>query len=200
MVSMERLVRRLCTIFFKLFYRVEIVGISNVPQKGGVILCSNHPTLMDMFFIAYKIKRLVHYMAKEELFRNPVLAYILSKLGAFPVKRGKADIESIKTAIRMVKEGHIVGILPEGTRTGVGNKKKVKPKPGVALIATKVNAPIVPVAISGNFKLFSKIKIVYGKPIYLDVDEEKKYSMDELKTISQKIMDKIYSLMGTGEK
>lgn len=197
---MELLVRRLCAVFFKLFYRVELVDIFNIPSKGGAILCSNHPTLLDMFFIAYKVKRLIHYMAKEELFRNPIMAYILRNIGAFPVKRGKADIESIRTAIKLINEGHIIGILPEGTRTGVGNKKRIRPKAGVALIATKVKAPIIPVAITGNFRLFSKIKIIYGKPFFLDVDERGKYSMDELKKISQGIMDKIYSLMETGEK
>ncbi|NSW90446.1 MAG: 1-acyl-sn-glycerol-3-phosphate acyltransferase [Firmicutes bacterium] len=195
MRDMVSLFKLLSSIIFKLFYKVELVGISNVPLKGGAILCANHPGTLDMFFIGYKLKRVVHYMAKEELFKNPILAFILRKLGAFPIKRGKADVESIKTAIRLINEGHIVGILPEGTRTGFKNKKKVQPKPGVAMVATKIKTPIIPVAVSGNYRLFSKVRVIYGKPFYLDFEEKKKYTMDELKAISQKIMNKIYSLL-----
>ncbi len=191
---LERIVRGLCYIVFTLFYRVEIIGMSNIPPEGGVILCANHPTFLDMFFIAYRVKRLVHYMAKEELFKNPVLAYIMRNIGAFPVKRGKVDVNSIKTAIQLVNDGNIVGILPEGTRTGVNRKKKLKAKPGAALIAMKTKAPIVPVAISGNFKLFSKIKIIYGEPFNILFEEGKKYTTEELREISQQILDKIYDL------
>lgn len=192
---MVKFFKSLSKIIFKLFYRVELVDIENVPSKGGAILCANHPGTLDMFFIGYKLNRLVHYMAKEELFKNPLMNYIMRKLGCFPVKRGKPDIESIKTAINLVNEGHIVGILPEGTRTGFKNKKKIRAKPGVAMVATKVNAPIIPVAVSGDYRLFSKVKVVYGKPFYLDFEENKKYAIDELRDISQKIMNKIYALL-----
>jgi len=192
---MITILRIIAAVVFNLFYKVEYKGVSNVPSKGGAILCANHPGTLDMFFIGYKLKRIVHYMAKEELFRNKLLAYILRKLGAFPVKRGKADVESMKTAINLIKEGHIVGILPEGTRTGPNNKKHVKAKPGVALLAYKVRAPIIPVAVSGNYRLFSNVKVVYGEPFYLEFEENKKYTMDEFRQMSQKIMDKIYSLL-----
>ncbi|HHY23617.1 MAG TPA: 1-acyl-sn-glycerol-3-phosphate acyltransferase [Clostridiaceae bacterium] len=193
---MAEFTKLLCRIIFKLIYRVELIDIENVPSKGGAILCANHPGTLDMFFIGYKLKRLIHYMAKGELFKNPIMSFIMHKLGCFPVKRGKPDIESIKTAISLINEGHIVGILPEGTRTGFQNRKKIRAKPGVAMVATKVNTPIIPVAVSGDYRLFSKVKVVYGKPFYLDLDKDKKYTMDELRQISQRIMDKIYSLLG----
>ncbi len=192
---MEVFFKTLSRIVFKLFYRVELIDIENVPLKGGAILCANHPGTLDMFFIGYKLKRLIHYMAKEELFKNPIMSFIMHKLGCFPVKRGKPDVESIKTAINLINEGHIVGILPEGTRTGFQNKKNIRAKPGVAMVATKVNVPIIPVAVSGDYRLFSRVKVVYGKPFYLDLDKDKKYTMGELRQISQGIMDKIYSLL-----
>jgi len=159
---MEKLVRSLILFLGKFLYRLEVTGLENIPAEGGVILCSNHPWTFDMFFIACKVKRLVHYMAKEELFKNPILAYILTKLGAFPVKRGTGDINSIRTALKILKEGKILGILPEGTRTGFNTLRKVKPKAGAALIAVKANVPIVPAAISGDYrKLFSKVKVKF---------------------------------------
>lgn len=193
---MERLIRFLAIFIGKLFYRLEVTGLENIPSEGGAIVCSNHPGTFDMFFIACKVKRLVHYMAKEELFKNPILAYILPRIGAFPVKRGKGDIDSIRTALRILKEGKILGILPEGTRTGVNNSRKVKPKAGVALIAVKANVPIIPAAISGNYKkLFSKVKVVYGEPIYLNNQHGKKYTKEELEEISSNIMNRVYSLL-----
>jgi|LSQX01.3.fsa_nt_gb 1-acyl-sn-glycerol-3-phosphate acyltransferase len=193
---MEKIVRLFMLFLGKFFYRLEVTGLDNIPEKGGVILCSNHPGTFDMFFIACKVKRLVHYMAKEELFKNPILAYILSKLGAFPVKRGTADINSIKTALKLLKEGKILGILPEGTRTGFNTKRKIRPKAGAALIAVKANVPIVPAAISGDYrKLFSKVKVKFGKPFYINSEPDKKYTKDELEKISMSIMDKVYSLL-----
>ena len=180
---------------FKLFFKFEVEGIENVPLSGGAIMCSNHPGTFDMFFIACKVKPIVHYMAKEELFKNPVLAYILTKLGAFPVKRGKGDLESIKKALKILKSGKVLGILPEGTRTGFGNPRKIKPKPGVALIATKANVPIIPAAIKGGYKLFSKVKVIYGKPFYVNSEKGKKYTREELINITNFIMDRTYKLL-----
>jgi len=193
---MEKLVRSLILFLGKFLYRLEVTGLENIPAEGGVILCSNHPWTFDMFFIACKVKRLVHYMAKEELFKNPILAYILTKLGAFPVKRGTGDINSIRTALKILKEGKILGILPEGTRTGFNTLRKVKPKAGAALIAVKANVPIVPAAISGDYrKLFNKVKVKFGKPFYINSDPDKKYTKEELEEISRNIMDKVYSLL-----
>lgn len=192
---MERFFKNLSRIVFSLFYKVELIGIENVPLKGAAILCANHPGTLDMFFIGYKLKRLVHYMAKEELFKNPIMSFILYRLGCFPIKRGRIGISSVKNAINLLNEGHILGILPEGTRTGTKNRKDIKAKPGVAMIASKINVPIIPVAVSGNYRIFNKVRVVYGKPFYLDLDKDERYSMGELKKISQDIMEKVYSLL-----
>lgn len=181
-------------LFFFLFYRVKIIGLDNVPKEGAAILCANHVGEMDMFFIGYKVKRLVRYMAKSELFKIPILSPLIKFLGAFPVKRGKADVEAIKTALRLLDEGHIVGIFPEGTRLKNKKGKTVKAKPGAALLAQKSGAPILPVAVEGKYRPFSKIKIVFGKPFSLDLDKDKKYTNNELVEISENIMKKVYAL------
>src|SRR5690606_10964952 len=112
----KEILRFIIAVFFSVFYRVQIIGIENIPKEGAAILCSNHISELDMFFIGYRIKRLVRYMAKEELFKNPLLRFFITRLGAFPVKRGKGDVGAIKTSLRLLSEGHIVGIFPEGTR------------------------------------------------------------------------------------
>lgn len=134
-------------------------------------------------------------MAKEELFKIPLLGGIIRQLGAFPVKRGKGDIESIKTAIKLVRDGHILGIFPEGTRTAKKGAGTVKAKAGAALIAVKAEAPVIPVAIKGSYKLFSKVKIIFGKPYRLDTAGETKPSGSDLTDMSQDIMDRIYNLL-----
>ncbi|NTV89746.1 MAG: 1-acyl-sn-glycerol-3-phosphate acyltransferase, partial [Clostridiales bacterium] len=102
---MKRFAVIITTIFFKLFYRVEVENADKIPSEGAAILCSSHKSMLDMFFLGYDIKRWVHWMAKEELFRNPITRAIYSSLGAFPVKRGKGDVGSIKTAYKILQEG-----------------------------------------------------------------------------------------------
>jgi 1-acyl-sn-glycerol-3-phosphate acyltransferase len=148
-----------------------------------------------MFFIAYKMKRLVHFMAKAELFKSPLLAYILKGIGAFPVKRGTGDIGAAKAVFRILKEGKIVGILPEGTRTRGKDPSKIKIKSGAALFAISSGVPVLPVAVSGTYKLFSKVRVVFGNPYYLKSEENKKYSAEELTIMSEDIMKRVYSLL-----
>lgn len=192
---LKDLVRLIITVFFSLFYRVQIIGKENVPTKGAAVLCSNHIGEMDMFFIGYRLKRLVRYMAKEELFKIPLLSPFIKWLGAFPVRRGRADVEAVKTALNLLENGHIVGIFPEGTRMKKKEGKAVRVKPGVAMLAQKTGAPILPVAVHGKYRPFSKIKIVFGKPFTLDLERDKKYTNNELVEISQDIMKKIYALL-----
>ncbi|NLD50106.1 MAG: 1-acyl-sn-glycerol-3-phosphate acyltransferase [Clostridiaceae bacterium] len=190
----EKIVRLLVTLIITLLYRVEIKGKENVPEKGSALLCANHVGELDMFFFGYKIKRLVHYMAKEELFKVPLMGSFIKRLGAFPVKRGKGDVQAIKTSLRLLNEGHIVGIFPEGTRLK-NRSSNARIKPGAALLAQKSGAPILPVLIKGNGKPFSNIKIIFGKPFILDLDKDKKYTSNELVEISEDIMKKVYALM-----
>ncbi|TYQ15406.1 UNVERIFIED_CONTAM: 1-acyl-sn-glycerol-3-phosphate acyltransferase [Acetivibrio alkalicellulosi] len=191
----EKTIKAFLFIIFSIFYRVEIIGKENVPQKGAALMCSNHVSEMDMLLFGYRINRLIRYMAKEELFKNPLFGAIIKNLGAFPIKRGTGDIGSIKTALRLLEDGHIVGIFPQGTRTKKKDVKEVKVKAGAALLAQKSGVPILPVAISGKTTPFSKIKIVFGKPFTLDLDKNKKYTSNELLTESENIMNRIYSLM-----
>ncbi|MDP4093137.1 MAG: lysophospholipid acyltransferase family protein [Bacillota bacterium] len=192
---MKQAIRYLIRFVFKIIYRVEVINREAVPAKGAVVLCSNHVRMLDMFFIGFKIPRLIHYMAKAELFRIPVINLIIKYFGTFPVKRGTADIEAIKTAIQLVREGHIVGTFPEGHRSKGKKNKILKAKPGAAMIAVKGNVPVLPVALQGDYRLFSKVRVVFGEPYYLSTDSTKKYTSAELSEMSANIMKKVYSLM-----
>lgn len=192
---MKIIARVILNIFFGLFFRVKVYGRENVPEKGGLLLCANHLGNLDVPLIGYKNKRVIHYMTKIEMFKNPIVSFIIKKLGAFPIKRGVVDVEAIKTAINLLEAGNIVGIFPEGTRLLKNKGKKIKVKPGAAMLAIKSGVPILPVAVQCNYRLFSKVIIRFGKPFTLDLEKDKKYTTEEMSEISQGIMDKIYSLM-----
>lgn len=179
--------------FFGIFYRIELVNPGNIPAEGAAILCANHNTMLDMFFLGYKLKRWIYWMAKEELFRNPIFAWIFRKLGAFPVKRGKGDVSSIKTAYKLLEEGNIVGIFPHGKRINASNVNTVRIKSGAAMLAVNSGAAVIPVALQGNYRLFSRMKVIYGDP--WKVDSDRKYTSEELSEISREIVKRIYALL-----
>lgn len=189
-----KFLRMLVTLYFTLFYRIKVEGLENIPQKGAAILCSNHIAQRDMFLIGYKTKRVIHYMAKEELFRNPIMAKFITFLGAFPVKRGFVDSSMYKNVFKLLSEGHIVGIFPEGTRMKNRERGSVKIKTGAALFATEALVPIIPVGISGKYRLFGKIRVSIGKPFMLNPEKEGKPGKEELDRKSKFIMEKIYAL------
>lgn len=192
---MREVLKLVTRAIFALLYKVEIKNSENIPAKGAALLCANHSSVLDMFFIGYKIKRWVHYIAKEELFRNPVSGVIMKWLGAFPVKRGKGDVGAIRNVFKLLEEGHIVGIFPEGTRTRGKSGGSIRVKPGAAMIALNSPVPIIPVAIQGSFRPFSHVKVIFGKPFKLEVDRNRKYTSEEMVEISRSIMEKVYSLM-----
>jgi len=179
------LLRFFFTILFSSVFRWRTSGIENVPA-GGVIIAANHISLWDPPVIGTALPRKVHFMAKEELFANPVFGWIISKLGAFPVKRGAADRTAIRTALRLLENGSILAIFPEGTRSKDG--KLGAPEAGLALLALKSGVPIVPAAIIGTNKIFRdnqvlpKFRVIFGKPILLNRDIAGKESMEIMST------------------
>ncbi len=180
-------------IIFKLIFRVEVKNRGKIPEKGPVLLCASHNTFLDMFLLGYRLDRWIHWMAKEELFRNPILAFILKKLGAFPVKRGTGDVGSVKNAYRLLEEGKIVGIFPQGTRRHADGAGRVKS--GAAMIAANAGVPVIPATVSGTYRLFSKMTVNFGDPIMINKHEDK-LTKEELAEISRDIINRIYSLSG----
>ncbi|WHH59464.1 lysophospholipid acyltransferase family protein [Petroclostridium sp. X23] len=174
-------------------YRMDIKGIKNIPTEGACIICFNHKSTFDPPIIGVFMPRQLVFMAKEELFKVPLLGSIINALGAFPVKRGMGDITAIKKSIAILNEGKVLAMYPEGTRNKNGEVGAAKP--GVALIATKAKVPVIPVGVTGAYKLFSKITINIGHPLYYDEYFDHKLSMEQLQSISNNIMNHIRMLM-----
>jgi 1-acyl-sn-glycerol-3-phosphate acyltransferase len=142
------IIRALFQPFFHLYFRMGRIGREHIPKEGPVIIAANHRSFLDPFVIGTMARRPMYYVAKEELFRKRWMAWILSALGAFPVRRGMGDEDSIDTAKAILARGDIVLIFPEGTRTRPGSLGK--PKRGVGRLALETGAPIVPVAVIGT--------------------------------------------------
>ncbi|MED4581435.1 lysophospholipid acyltransferase family protein [Brevibacillus choshinensis] len=191
-MSYYRTFRGFFRIIFSLVFRWQVIGREHIPKEGPVILCANHISLWDPPLLGSGIERMVNFMAKEELFRIPVIGFLITKFGAFPVKRGAGDRAAIRTTLKLLEEGKIFGIFPEGTRSKTGEVGEGMP--GVAMFALKSQALVIPVAIIGPYRLFRPIKIVYGEPIDLTRLREAKSSADTLKETSDLIMDHIRKL------
>ena len=195
-----RLTRVIFKILFGIFFRPKIIGRENIPKKGAFILAANHMSNFDPPFVGTFAGRMVSYMAKEELFRNPILAAALRGINTFPVKRGAADKGAIKNAVKILKGGGCLGIFPEGTRSKTGRIGKAES--GVSLIAAMTNAPIIPAAIVNTDKIFSaevkfpRLALVFGTPIYFSGNTKDK---DELANFAKNIMVEVSKLKTFGE-
>lgn len=144
-------VRAILLTVCRVFLRMRVEGLENVPKTGALIVVGNHLHNADPLLISIAIPRPVHYMAKKELFAVPVIGRIIRLGGAFPVDRGTADRSAIRTADQTLKQGIAVGMFPEGTRSKTHGLKFALP--GAAMIAQLTGASIVPVAITGSERL-----------------------------------------------
>lgn len=182
-----------CRFLLFVLKRWEIRGAENLPAAGGVLLAANHVSYWDPVAIICAFKRKVYFMAKHELFQIPLVGGAVRSSGAFPVRRDITDRIAVKTALRLLHAGEVVGIFPEGTRNRSMEEEMLKPHLGATMIALKAGVPVVPVAVSGSRGVFKKMIIHVGSPIYLK--SGKKATKAELENMSDEIMGKISLLM-----
>lgn len=193
---MYNVVRVFLHYFFKIIFRCKIIGADNIPSHGGAIIAANHVSLFDPPVVGTAFPRPIHFMAKEELFAKPVLKWIFTKLKAFPVRRATADRTAIRHAITLLNNGELLGLFPEGTRSKTG--KLGKPETGLAMIALKSGAPVVPAAIIGTNKvwkdglLLPRFIVKFGNPITVEQGKADKEAMENL---SNRIMQEISHLL-----
>lgn len=135
-------------------FRLEVRGGEHVPAAGGAILAPNHRSLIDIAVVGVLTRRPVRFMAKEELFGSTIAARLLEHLGTFPVRRGKPDRASLRTALELLDGGELLGLFPEGTRRPHHRFEELEE--GLAYVALKSGAPVVPVALSGTESVFPK--------------------------------------------
>ncbi len=180
---MRLILKIIFNFIFTLFFRWQVKGMENIPQDGGVIIAANHISNFDPLIIGVPLKRKIHFMAKEELFVNPILRYFIVNLGAFPVKRGAADRTAIRSAMSLLNEGKMLGMFPEGTRSKTGELGQAEQ--GLALIAAKTGAMIIPTAIVGTNAVFKngtilpKFYVRFGKPIVMKTDKIPREQLEE---------------------
>ena len=186
-----KVVKMLTRAVFSVLFKVKINGIENFPE-GPFMLCANHTSNWDPAIMVAFFKRKVHFLGKAELFKNPILKYILSKAGMIPIKRGQADLSAIKSAISVLNDGNILGIFPSGRRNKTLEKGQAKS--GAALIGARCGCMAVPVSIISTYKLFSKVTINIGNPIDLSEYKGKKLESDKLQEIADNIYDEILEL------
>jgi 1-acyl-sn-glycerol-3-phosphate acyltransferase len=171
-------------------YRIEVSGLEHFPKDGGVLLCTNHIDNLDPPVVGITAPRPVSFMAKAELFNVPILGNIVKNVRAFPVKRGLSDREALRNGLKLLKEGNVLGLFPEGTRSKTG--ELTKGLSGAGFFALRSNAYVVPCAIIGPYKPFKKLKVVYGKPVPMEELRLKKVSAEEATAV---IMSHIQSLI-----
>ena len=188
-------VRSIARFIYPLLSRVRVVGQENVPKEGAFIIASNHLAWMDVPLVPSFLKRKVVYMAKEELFYGRA-GWIVRLLGAFPVKRGEADRQSLRAADIQLKAGKIFMIFPEGTRSKI--HQLGKGHVGLGMIALRAGVPVIPVAVWGSEYIFKKFRppvtISYGKPLHL-APKGKKITREDIEEATDEVMGAIAAMM-----
>lgn len=163
-VFLYKMLRPLITILFKSLYRPTIIGSENIKTSGRIILAGNHTHNLDCALLISSTKRNIHFLAKSELFKG-IKKVFFSNMGLIPVNRKKKDHKSLDMAYKYLENDKVIGIFPEGT---IGRKGMLPFKMGAVKMASETNSLIVPFAITGDYKLFSKnLKIIFDKPISL---------------------------------
>jgi 1-acyl-sn-glycerol-3-phosphate acyltransferase len=179
-------------------FRLEARGLDKLPPEGGFVLAANHISNFDPWPLGLPLwpKRQLFFMAKAELF-NPILGPPLRAGGAFPVRRGEADVEAIQTAVDICRGGGVVAMFPEGTRQRKGLRKKFehKPRTGSARIALNAGVPLIPAALKGTDRLsrLAKLEVAYGEPVPIE-DLDGRPHREAHQVATQRLMERIYAL------
>ena len=173
-------------------YRIKIIGKENIPKEGAVLICPNHVHALDSAVIIAHSKRKINVLAKAELFTGGIREWFADLFGIFPIKQDAADIDAIKTSLRVLKNGEPLMIFPEGTRNGLA--KGAPLKNGPVVLAIKSKTPIIPVGIKGSFKFWSKVRINIGNPIDYSKYKDKIKDKEFISNLTKELMDEIIKL------
>lgn len=176
------------SVLLKILYRPTVYGIENIPKEGNLIFAGNHRHALDPIVVMSNTNRIVHYMAKEELFKG-LHGIIFKKIGLIKIYRNRSNPLAVIEAENILKEGGTIGVFPEGTRNRTENEL-LKFRHGTVVIAKKTNTKILPFAIKGKYRIFRKgVIIEFGKPIdvsKMEVEEANEYLRNEVLKLLRK--------------
>ncbi len=170
-----KLAQVLVRVGTSVLFDLKVYGRHNIPAEGGVLMISNHQSYLDPAILGAQLWRPMSYLAKSDLWKNPVFGWLITRLNAFPVRQGAGDVGAIKETIRRLEEGHLLNIFPEGSRTEDGELLPIQP--GAALVIRKAGVPVVPAVIEGSYACWprgqllpspGRIRILIGEPMQVD--------------------------------
>ncbi len=193
---MKRFILALVRGIYRILFKIELVGLENIPKDKNFLVVPNHMSYFDPPLIAAFLPVKMAYMAKASLFKVPIVGWIIKSFGAFPVKKSGNDISAVKTAIKILKNGQSLTLFPEGKRIktpGVLGEGKQ----GAAMIAAKAGVGFLPIGIKTTYRFRSKVTLTVGE--YIDISEyyDKKLNSEDLQKITDEmIMPKIAELAG----
>lgn len=183
-------------VFLNIYFKIDVVNCERFEKlKSGCVVTPNHISAWETVIIPAKTKRALWMMAKEEIFKNKFFGAVLKSLKVFPISRGKKDFGAIRKAIGLTENGNAVCMFPEGTRNKQGDKLKFKP--GAVMVAHEAKVPIIPIGVvpENNYKFRSKVKIVYGEPIYFSDYYGKSLSKDEYRRLTSKLEEAVQKII-----
>lgn len=189
-----RMTAALMRAFLRVYCRVEYHGSENIPPSGPLVVAANHSSYFDPFFVSTGTSHFIRYMAIDRFFRMPFTGWLMRTFGAFPVYQQGVDKEAIEKAIEILRAGGTFGIFPEGGLSPDGRLRP--PKLGMAMIASSVGVPILPVTISGSYAVFpkgkrfprpSRVRVTYHPPVIVRQGGDKGY----LRAVSHQVMERI---------
>lgn len=178
--------------FFSILYPMKVYGKENIPE-GGAVLVSNHFRAIDCGFIARICDKDIKYLAKKEIFKNKLISKIVKSYGAIPIDRDNPDMKSLLEAIKEIKKGNKLCIFPEGKRNVSGTSDLQEIKGGSVIFSVKAKCPIVPIMMLKKARIFSKTRIIIGKPFELSDYYGKKLSNEDIETLDQIVREKMIS-------
>lgn len=195
-----KLYRFLKTFFLgliKFLFRLEAKNTENEPKEAPFIICSNHLSFADVILLGAVIDHPIRFLAKAELFKIPVFGAFIKAMGAFPIKRGAADVGAIKTTLKLLSENEVVAVFPQGTRCPNVDVSTTEPKSGVAMMAYRAKVPVLPIYIdteNNRLKLFKRNIVRIGKPISVEEMAFDKGTKSEYDRVTELIFGRIIAL------
>lgn len=164
-----------CRLITTLVFDLKSYGCHHVPERGGALLISNHQSVLDPVMLGVHLHRPISFIAKSELFENPKFSWLIRNLNAFAVRRGQPDVAAIKEALHRVKDGQVVTLFPEGTRSKDGRLHPIQA--GIAMLVRRADAPVIPAVVDGAFRAWPKgsklprpvpVRVMFGAPLQLE--------------------------------